>query len=350
MSWVGCVFVGAAVQGCGVGLDEVDAVAAALNDVPAWQKKVAAPSPGTRYGHALVYDAARRETVLFSGDGKSGRNNETWTWNGTAWRKKSPSKKPAARCNASAAFDSARNVVVLFGGDTCAVTEPEFAPVDQKTFEWNGANWAQKSSTGPAKRTGAGMAYDVARGKTVLFGGSGARVGGRGTFLNDTWEWNGSTWTRVATPAAPSARTGVGMVYDSARAKIVLFGGMEFRPGGNGHLADTWEYDGATWTKIETPILPQPLAEHGLRLHGMTFDSCRGKTVVFGGEQTWGYGSPDLFMYDGAAWTQVTGLPADLWARRSSPLAFDKDRCRGVLHGGWVRATGTKLGDTWETY
>ena len=38
------------------------------------------------------------------------------------------------------------------------------------------------------------MAYDAARGVTVLFGGyDGAN------YLGDTWEWNGTSWTQVGT-------------------------------------------------------------------------------------------------------------------------------------------------------
>ena len=38
------------------------------------------------------------------------------------------------------------------------------------------------------------MAYDAARGVTVLFGGDPEEADGR--LLGDTWEWDGSRWTR----------------------------------------------------------------------------------------------------------------------------------------------------------
>jgi hypothetical protein len=41
------------------------------------------------------------------------------------------------------------------------------------------------------------MAYDVERGVTVLFGGDPEEADGR--LLGDTWEWDGSRWTRRAT-------------------------------------------------------------------------------------------------------------------------------------------------------
>jgi len=41
--------------------------------------------------------------------------------------------------------------------------------------------------------------------KTVLFGGKYA-IGSSTTYSNDTWEWDGSAWTQVAT-SGPTART-----------------------------------------------------------------------------------------------------------------------------------------------
>jgi len=64
-----------------------------------------------------------------------------------------------------------------------------------------------------------------------MFGGR--RVGS--AYLGDTWEWNGSSWTQVAT-TGPSARWEHAMAYDSLRGRIVLFAGFNT-------LDDTWEWD-----------------------------------------------------------------------------------------------------------
>jgi hypothetical protein len=71
----------------------------------------------------------------------------------------------------------------------------------------------------------------------VLFGGRDATQ----RWLDDTWEWDGTTWTRHMI-TGPSARFGHGMAYDSARAVTVLCGGVAGE-------TDTWEWDGATWTQ-----------------------------------------------------------------------------------------------------
>src|ERR1041384_4804856 len=59
-------------------------------------------------------------------------------------------------------------------------------------------------------RYGHAMAYDSARGVTVLFGGF------AGDYLSDTWEWNGTVWTR-RTVTGPPGREYAAMVFDAAR-------------------------------------------------------------------------------------------------------------------------------------
>jgi hypothetical protein len=66
---------------------------------------------------------------------------------------------------------------VLFGG--WSLPQNYFAD----TWEWNGVGWTQRSAPGPSGRTNHAMAYDSARGETVLFGGNGFSTGSFG----DTW-------------------------------------------------------------------------------------------------------------------------------------------------------------------
>jgi hypothetical protein len=63
------------------------------------------------------------------------------------------------------------------------------------------------------------MAYDAARGVTVLFGG-------RDNVHNygETWEWNGAAWTQRAV-SCPSARESHAMAHATARGATVPFGG-----------------------------------------------------------------------------------------------------------------------------
>ena len=78
--------------------------------------KVTCPNPTARSRHAVAYDAARGQVVLFGGSGGSGFLNETWVWDGTAWVQKFPATKPSGRNDFAMAYDAARGQVVLFGG------------------------------------------------------------------------------------------------------------------------------------------------------------------------------------------------------------------------------------------
>ena len=57
-----------------------------------------------------------------------------------------------------------------------------------------------------------------------------------GTDVADSYEYSGATWTAMS--SRPSSRGYSSMVYDSARNKLVLYGGY----GGAVYLGDTWEY------------------------------------------------------------------------------------------------------------
>ena len=86
------------------------------------------------------------------------------------------------------------------------------------------------------------MTYDPVSGKIIAFGG----FDGTG-YLNDTWSFDGTSWTQIATQSAPPARAAAQMTYDSVAQKIVLFGGFD----GTNYLGDTWLWDGSTlqWTQ-----------------------------------------------------------------------------------------------------
>ena len=100
---------------------------------------------------------------------------------------------------------------------------------------------------------------------------------------SDLWTWNGATltWTLV-TPASPApARTNAfGFVYDPARRKLVLWGGME--PNTYNPMADVWEWDATgagTWNE-RTPSAGALPARESFAAY---YDPVRGAPTMFGG-------------------------------------------------------------------
>jgi hypothetical protein len=223
-------------------------------------------SPWRRANHAVVYDADRRETLLFGGwtppDAYLG---DTWVWDGTSWTDKMVSG-PSARANCAVAYDSNRRRVVLFGG-ACYQT------IYGETWEWDGSQWELRSTSGPCPRMFPRMAYDGSRQKCVLFGGQTSYTG---TTMQDTWEWDGSAWTQVGT-GGPAPRVWHMMAYDGLRDRVVLFGGQDAFYASQ-YFGDTWEWNGTQWTEISA-VGSGPRARGG-----MVFHAGLGKVVLFGGQ------------------------------------------------------------------
>jgi hypothetical protein len=129
------------------------------------------------------------------------------------------------------------------------------------------------------------------------------------------------------------------MAFDSARRRVVLFGG---RDSSYSPLGDTWEFDGSSWTQVHPTTLPRPR-----RAACMAYDAGRGTVVLFGGADSGG-SRMDTWLWDGHDWTAGPTGPS---ARRSCAMAYDYARDALVMFGG---ATGDRnaggpiaLGDTW---
>src|SRR5262249_22623330 len=139
------------------------------------------------------------------------------------------------------------------------------------TREWTGEVWREIPTVHqpPVNNlTGImGMAYDAARARAVLFTSAINNV-------QSTWEFDGVDWTPMSTGVGPAAREGSAMVFDAVRNRTLLFGGLA--PWGP--ASDAWEWDGATWTFRGSAHAPTPRYRHC-----MAFDEARGRTVLFGG-------------------------------------------------------------------
>jgi hypothetical protein len=161
--------------------------------------------------------------------------------------------------------------------------------------------WTQKQDIGPSARSFMQMVYDVKHGRVVLFGGLSAD---NSTFLNDTWEWDAQNWTQFA-DIGPSPRSRHAVTYDSNRKRVVVFGGIAGKNTNFTFLNDTWEWDGDDWTQI-ADTGPAPRAGHA-----MTYDSKRGRVLLFGGNNNGG-AFADTWTWDGTDWTQEqdSGPPA----------------------------------------
>jgi hypothetical protein len=194
-------------------------------------------------------------------------NNDTWEFDGVTWTQAAPTANAGPRYQYGACFDTVRARMVLFGGNTSQLA----GTPNSQTWEYDGTTWTLISTVGnPGPRNRPAMCFHPVLGKTVLFGGSDSSG-----LTDETWFFDGAaaTWNQVTIAGAkPAVRNAAAMVYDPVRNLCVLHGGQNSA----GPLADTWTFDGATWT-------PQPLNPETVRDHTMAYFPAIGKTVKFGG-------------------------------------------------------------------
>ena len=251
-------------------------------DGTTWTQKAPATSPTARAGHCMTYDAARARAVVFGGYTARGPVAEVHEWDGSNWFASSPVVNPPPRYYSAMAYDVVRRRVVAFGGW-------DQVNVFDDTWTWDGHSWTRVFPvTTPPRRSHHAMVFDAARGVIVMVGG-----GGLAGTLADTWEWDGVNWTqRNPLPAFPfTGRMLHAMAFDSARGRTLLFSGA-FSSGTTGtvRLLDNLEWDGSNWIRRTTRSYPA--ARMG---HAMAFDSARRQAVMFGGNgagplgDTWEY-------------------------------------------------------------
>ncbi len=220
--------------------------------------------PTPRAFHALAYDGTRQRTVLFGGRAMAGLVGDTWEWDGENWTQVADSG-PAGRSGHAIAYDVQRQRIVLFGG-TAETRRND-------TWEWDGDEWVQQGDSGPSPRAYSAMAYDSRRNRLVLFGGATEDQ----QSLGDTWEWDGTAWTEESAFGADPCAGGA-MVFKGGR--IALFGGVtsvdtpEAPPE---FFNRSWEWDGKHWTAR------QDIGPGSRAFHAMAFDSARTRVVLFGG-------------------------------------------------------------------
>ena len=235
-----------------------------------------------------------------------------------------PTTVPDERDSHAMAYDLTRGRTVMFGG-----WDFNFAMLGE-TWEWDGVDWVDAMpANSPSARLWPAMAFDTANNVIVLFGGE---VGG--AEVDDTWHYDGIDWVQAQPASSPSPRSRHAMAYDISRGRTVLFAGAT-----PGLVADTWEYDGSNWLQVNTDGAPSARADAQL-----VFDAAQARSVLFGGSDA-NVDLQDTWEWDGRFWREVitaTQPPTNT----AMGAAFDINRGRTVVFGGFDGTAA--VGDTWE--
>jgi galactose oxidase-like protein len=220
---------------------------------------------------------------------------------------------------------------------------PAFEEFSVQTWTWNGSVFALQLAgiaNNPALRDLTGAAYDASSGHVVLFAGKGPP----GTeLMNDTWEYNGSTWTNTVanySSTAPQIRKSPYMApMTSPSAQVVMFGGIsEYFI-----LQDTWSYASGTWTQLSPTVSPS------IRVGASFASNGTNQAILFGGANE-SFMLNDVYSWNGTNWSQLvagyaSGSPS---VRKDCAFAYYPTGTPAYILFGGQDASGNTLGDTWS--
>ncbi|MFO0839521.1 MAG: kelch repeat-containing protein [Phycisphaerae bacterium] len=292
----------------------------------------ATTGPTIRSYLGLSYDSARQVCLLYGGANNNTLRSDVWEWDGSIWTQRLASGGAGARRAMALAYDAAHGRVLSFGGVTSG-------GINGETWEYDGvANaWTQRAigATAPSPRGFLAAAYDSAHQNVVIVGG----WGGGFSYYGDTWLWDGSAWTNPQPSASPPPRAFHACAYDASRGRVVLFGGLLNSTSGSTYYDDTWEWDGTAW-EFTTPLTRPPARAY----HAMAYDADRHRVVLFGGFEFSAGTFSDTWEWDGNDWTQITPTQAPS-LRQNHAMTFDAARHETVLFGGQLNSTTRN--DTW---
>jgi hypothetical protein len=201
------------------------------------------------------------------------------------------------------------------------------------------AGWEVRlPGSGPGRLSEHALGYHAGSGEVVLFGGF-----DEFSLINETWTFDGTTWSQVFPASAPTARRGAALAPAAGSSDLVLFGGED----SNGPRNDTWIWNGSTWTlRTPTPPITPPPARSFAALASLEGNPSS-RTLLFGGFGDDGTAFNDTYLLAaGDKWLDP-GSQLDPPARGAAAMAYDHNRNVTVLFGG-ADGVGNELGDTWE--
>ena len=199
----------------------------------------------------------------------------------------------------------------------------------EQIWEYSESGWSLVSDDGPPPVVVTGAAWDEGRGVLVRYGGLPM---GSNDCVAETWEWDGASWARKTTAEDlhPPACDHEKLAYDADAGYTLLFGGGDDE---TNLTAGTFAWDGADWLDVgeEGPI--------GRAHHGLVYDPIHAQTLLYGGYDGVSV-FDDLWSLQGATWTELD-IPGP-GARSHHGLAISTN-AELLLFGG---ATGPNSFDT----
>ncbi len=199
-------------------------------------------------------------------------------------------------------------------------------------------NWTLLSpATSPSpKRYQFAWAYDKVNQNAVMFGGYGSPVIGPSPVYAETWIWDGTTWTNAAPSTTPTDYAGSDnfsiplAAWDDVNQQVMLCYYGQASP----HVFYTYLWDGSDWN-LQSPANSPP-TDTGLPdiwNNSLCDAPGIGNVIAFGGSGPSANGVSDTWSWDGSTWTQLS--PSTTPPARFRPfMAYDPIAGRVVMFGG----------------
>ena len=237
---------------------------------------------------------------------------------------------PQARTDGTAVYDPQGRRLYVFAGRAGTRRNDLWA------YAFDQAAWVALRPQGaaPPARDGHTMVFDSARRRLIVFGGQAS------SFFNDVWayEIEAGRWTRLdASGPAPNIRYGHSAIADPRRDRMVISHGFT----DEGRFDDTWAFDFAAnaWTEISPARRPLRRC-----LHRAAYDPARDRMLLYGAAALRRRAmSARRSMGIRLGCERLTQLASGPPGREFYGVGFDSEADRMVIFGG--RASGALLGD-----
>ena len=284
--------------------------ASAATPTPAWSVSSTTTTPPNLQGsgEATAFDPATGQ--LISVDSQPGPcPSKTWTWDGSAWATHSQPNGPGARSTPEMGYDAATKQLVMYGGfGSYSCPNGIYWGTLNDTWTWNGSIWtAQTPATAPPPITGGCAANDPASGHLIMFGGNNVIPTAGGEAFNDTWQWTGTNWVKLAPASSPPANGQCVMTDDVARGEVVML--MYSGDTSGAANVQTWIWSGGNWRQAADFPVPDGL-------NPISYDAQSKDDLVYVGETgpctttsptTSSCPEVDqLWAFDGTTWAKVS--------------------------------------------
>lgn len=275
-----------------------------------WIQRFPAHNPPARSAHTMVYDSNRSQILMFGGRGEISDLNDTWIYRLGDWTQVNPSSVPPARAFPAAAYDPSRDRVVFFGGTQTSADGKTLTPIHD-TWEFDGTTWKQIGGDGPTLSKPL-MAFDAARNQIIMLG-----LDNSTATLMYAYDAAAGKWNQVTPAALPPCVNEGALTYQDTNQTLLYTGGVCTNATG---VDDSYEWDGTTWNKLT-------LVSPATRLFGaaMAFDQQRQVAIMFGGSPVVGLPANETWTYGSLVWITLSDFtrpgPRSLFAFTTDPVS-----------------------------